>query len=128
MALDSDGELRIVAVRTAQQAHPLDGLQRVPQQVARALQLKGAQTQAIRQAQVAAHVIERPPGGLVLHRAAILLEPGVPLLAAFLRTTVLVEARDGGTRPLRRLPAAPWSSACARTRAYTLGPRSTGSG
>src|SRR5438067_7030654 len=81
---------------------PLDGPERVPQQVARALELKGAQTQAVSQAQVATHLIELPPGGLVLHRAAILLEPWAPLLAGFLRTTVLVEARDGGTRPLRR--------------------------
>ena len=31
MALDSDRELRVVAVRTAQQVHPLDGPQRVRQ-------------------------------------------------------------------------------------------------
>src|SRR5436305_1837051 len=102
MALHVDGELRIVAVSSPEQAYALDGAQGIGHKVVRPPEREGAQAQVISHGQVAAQLIELPAARLVLNRATILLEAGVAFLARLLRLAMAVEARDGRPGALRR--------------------------
>jgi hypothetical protein len=73
-SLGVHGELGVVPVRTAYQPHPLDGSLCVPEQVARALELKRPRFHPISQCEVPPQLIELPPRSLVFDGTAIFLE------------------------------------------------------
>src|SRR2546430_1800495 len=101
VTLGIDGELGIISVRAAQEAYPLDGPQRMPQQITCPPQRERPCFQAIGQREVPPHLIKLPARGLVLDGPTVFLEARIPLLAGLLLAAPLVEAHDGGPGTLR---------------------------
>src|SRR5262249_14040168 len=98
-ALGLQDKLRVVAIGPAQESHPLDLLHGEGRDGPRAHQPHPPNATALGEGQVPPVGIQRPAGDLVLHRATVMLEAGIALLARTPRLAVLVEAAN-------RLPGA----------------------
>ena len=93
--LHLEDELSIVAIRPPQQPHPLDLLAGEGRQIPRADEPYLPNATAIGEGEALALCVELPSRLLVLDRAAIALEAGIPLLPRALLPAVRVEALDG---------------------------------